>query len=247
MCGIAGIAARREVSLEALAGMTRALAHRGPDDEGYLLLDADDKLHVAREPRQLPSPMAVGGTVALGHRRLAIIDLDPRSAQPMLAPGGRLAITFNGELYNYLELRAELEGAGRSFATTGDTEVLLQAWEAWGPACVDRFVGMWSLALLDLDRRTLVLSRDRFGIKPLYFSTGPWGTHFASELKALLADDGVPTEPCEESVAEFLATGRTASVGRTFFEGIAEVRIGAFRRTGMTSRAPRPRSDSERS
>jgi asparagine synthase (glutamine-hydrolysing) len=147
MCGICGFTGRRDPAL--LRAMAASIRHRGPDDDGFFETDG----------------------ASLGFRRLAIIDLDT-GAQPMSTDGGLLHLVFNGEVYNYRELRAELEAEGRRFTTRSDSEVALQAYAQWGPAAFARFNGMWAIALLD--RRgaqpELVLCRDHFGIKPLFYA-----------------------------------------------------------------------------
>lgn len=166
MCGIAGIfdiRGERPVDEGLLARMTDSLVHRGPDDSG---------LHV--EPG-----------LGLGHRRLAIIDL-ASGQQPMTSAGGNAVITFNGEIYNFAELRTELRSLGHSFRTASDTEVLLNAWHEWGQDCVSRLNGMFAFALWDRGRRELFLARDPIGIKPLYYSLLEDGWMiFGSELKSL--------------------------------------------------------------
>ena len=210
MCGIVGITWRDP---ELVERMKSAIEHRGPDGHGTW---ADEH-------------------VTLGHRRLTILDLSERGAQPMTrafaAAGGReLVVTYNGEIYNFRELRAELEGAGYAFTSDSDTEVLLAAYAHWGTDCVTRFHGMWAFALWDAAERKLVLSRDRFGKKPLYFRlhdgrrhAGPGGApalSFASEIKALLADPACPRRPNERIVADYLYRGIAGHSAQTFFEGI---------------------------
>lgn len=174
MCGIAGLLDHaRGVSTAAIAVFTDALAHRGPDGRGTW----------------------VDGAVALGHRRLAILDPTPNGACPMpyVAPdGSEWRITFNGEIYNFLELREELRHDGYRFHTETDTEVIAAAWHRWGPACQLRFNGMWAFALWNARERALILSRDRFGVKPLYLSVRGSTLAFASEIKAFLALPGFP-------------------------------------------------------
>src|SRR4051812_42931956 len=166
MCGITGVVSRSgaPVARDVVAAMTRVIAHRGPDDEGIW----------------------VEGPAGLGNRRLAIIDLSPAGHQPMATADGRLVITYNGELYNYRELRAELERAGHRFRSETDTEVVLQAYREWGPACVDRFNGMFGLAVWEPERRRLFLARDRYGVKPVYFAFAGDELVFGSEIKSLL-------------------------------------------------------------
>lgn len=169
MCGIAGIVADRAVNPLAMEVMAGRLAHRGPDDQG--LWRSGD------------------GRVALGHRRLSILDTSAAGHQPM--ERGHLITVFNGEIYNFVELRAELAGLGEVFHTHSDTEVILAAYDRWGAECFARFNGMFALAILDRRRNVLVCARDRFGEKPFLFAARPGLFAFASEYKALLALDEV--------------------------------------------------------
>jgi asparagine synthase (glutamine-hydrolysing) len=176
MCGIAGIlnlgAAAPSFDIGAGAcAMGAVMKHRGPDDEGTWVDD---------------------GRVALTHRRLSIVDLSPLGRNPMQWDGGRLQITFNGEIYNYLELRAELERIGHRFRSHTDTEVILAAYDQWGIDCVSRLAGMFAFALWDTPRRRLWIARDRVGKKPLYYAQRDGRLAFGSELKALLADADLP-------------------------------------------------------
>jgi asparagine synthase (glutamine-hydrolysing) len=164
MCGIAGYWSVSPLSLEDLAVATDLLAHRGPDGFGYLTADE--------------------GRLGLGHRRLAILDPRDTAAQPMLSDDRRYAIVFNGEIYNFLEIRDELRSKGHVFRSESDTEVVLHAYAEWGSACQARFNGMWAFAVWDDAERQLFLSRDRFGVKPLLLVETPSGTAFASEAKA---------------------------------------------------------------
>jgi asparagine synthase (glutamine-hydrolysing) len=166
VCGICGLwqLDGRPVEPGEIQCMTDALAHRGPDGDG-LYLD---------------------GSLGLGHRRLAILDLSPAGRQPMTCADGRHWITYNGEVYNFLELRAELEGRGYTFRSDSDTEVILAAYDAWGPDCLLRLNGMWAMAIWDNRERRLFLARDRFGIKPLFYVQQPHRFAFASEMKAFL-------------------------------------------------------------
>src|SRR5437588_1576062 len=162
--------------------MAGPIRHRGPDGHGYLTMARDGGLTTCRNGRW-PAAGEEPAVVGLAHRRLAIIDLAARSDQPLVSEDGRYAVVFNGEIYNFVELRRELERLGHRFTTSGDTEVLLNAYRAWGLRCVDRLIGMWAFALLDLIEDRLVLCRDRFGIKPLfYWSSGDGELLFASEI-----------------------------------------------------------------
>ncbi|HSJ31037.1 MAG TPA: asparagine synthase (glutamine-hydrolyzing) [Longimicrobiales bacterium] len=170
MCGITGLIHLDGASASpaVLQRMTDALAHRGPDGEG----------------------LWTEGSVGLGHRRLSIIDLSPAGHQPMVSADHRYVLSYNGEVYNFRELRGELEAAGYWFRSKTDTEVVLTALSAWGPAALERFNGMFALALWDRQRRTLLLARDRYGIKPLYAARQGRTFAFASEQKAILAIPG---------------------------------------------------------
>jgi asparagine synthase (glutamine-hydrolysing) len=159
MCGILGVVTSKPVSL---AGGLRALRHRGPDASGEYADSA----------------------VALGHLRLSIIDLDPRSNQPFFDASGDIGLVYNGEIYNYKELRGELRGLGHAFRTESDTEVVVEAYAAWGIACVERFEGMFAFALYDKRVRKVFLATDHQSIKPVFYSVRDGDLFFASEIKA---------------------------------------------------------------
>lgn len=184
MCGICGILHSdpgRPVDQAILAGMNQALAPRGPDGEGYYL----------------------HGPLGLGHRRLAIIDLET-GQQPMTNENSSIWLVFNGEIYNFPELRRRLRRAGHVFRTRSDAEVIIHAYEEFGTECVRHFNGMFAFALWDQPRRTLFLARDRVGLKPLYYTLGPEGLLFASELKAILAHPRVSRELDPEALHQYL-------------------------------------------
>ncbi len=191
MCGIAGIHAYLDVAPPVDRGellrMTERMAARGPDGSG--LWFADDH------------------RTGFGHRRLAIIDLSEGGAQPMQADDGRLSITFNGEIYNYRELRAELQAKGRVFKSESDTEVLLQLYAEHGAGMVSRLRGMFAFGLWDAAKRTLLLARDPLGIKPLYWADDGWTVRFASQAKALLAGGAVPRDPDPAGIVGFHLLG----------------------------------------
>ncbi len=220
MCGIAGqlAAPGRTVDAAALTAASELLAHRGPDDFAYLGWRDGRPLHPTRDPRTL-----AGAAVGLAHRRLSILDLSPAGRQPMVAHDGVRAIVFNGEIYNYRELRAELERAGRRFATGTDTEILLAAYSAWGDAAFARFTGMFALAILDLPARALVLGRDPFGIKPLYWTRRDGGFSFASEIPALLALSGTPPRANPARLYTYLRYGLSDHGDATLFAGIEQL------------------------
>lgn len=203
MCGIAGIWNRdgRAVERAPLAVMADLLRHRGPDGDGFWQ---------ARD-------------IGLAHRRLKIIDVTERAHQPMATPDGRLVLVFNGEVHNYLELRAELEALGVQFHSDSDTEVALWSYRMWGADCFEKFNGMWGMAFWDADRDELLLSRDRFGIKPLYYSIRGPRVAFASEAKALL--EVFPEERVihRQELHGFLRGGYPDCGDHTFFENVRQV------------------------
>ena len=203
MCGLCGVFHAGGISEDdrrLTARMTTVLAHRGPDDEG-----------------RWSDP-----STALGHRRLSVIDI-PGGHQPMVTEDGLVALAYNGEIYNYPDLRRELEGRGQRFRTQGDTEVLLRGYEEWGDGVVERLRGMFAFAIRDGRRRRLLLARDRLGVKPLYHATtGDGRLVFASEIKALLLDPAVPRELNAARLAEQLAFGMVAGE-ETLFAGIREL------------------------
>jgi len=200
MCGIAGIIGK-DAREERVRPMISAIAHRGPDGEGIA---------------QLPF-------AAFGHRRLSIIDLSDAGHQPMTSTDGRFVITFNGELYNYRELRAEL--SDYPFQSHTDTEVVLAAWSKWGEKALERFLGMFAFAIADLKQETVTLVRDRLGIKPLFYTEQNGAFYFGSEIKALLAA-GISSKPNESIVADYLLYGYYEHRPETFFEGILSLRGG---------------------
>ena len=204
MCGIAGEFRFDNTAPDAavMARMLARLARRGPDAEGQ---HAD-------------------GPVRLGHRRLAIIDLSPRSQQPMIDPRTGTALVFNGTIYNYPELRAELIAAGHAFHSDGDTEVILRAWLEWGEACVERLHGMFAFAIWN--RETLFLARDRLGIKPLYYSETLGGFRFASNPQALLAAGGVDTGIDAVALHHLFTLHAVVPAPRTIFNGVRKLAPG---------------------
>ena len=211
MCGIAGVYRfdGQPVEMTTLERMQTSIAHRGPDDAGVEAL----------------------GPIGLAHTRLAIIDLSAESHQPMADTATGNWIVFNGEIYNYKEIRGELEGAGCCFHSTGDTEVILYAYRRWGAACLDHLNGMFAFAIFDAPKRELFLARDRLGIKPLYYYYDERQFVFASETKAILVVDGVPRRINRDALPEFIAFRYLAN-GRTLFDNIYELRPGCCLRVG---------------
>ncbi|MDP3524581.1 MAG: N-acetylglutaminylglutamine amidotransferase [Hoeflea sp.] len=210
MCGIAG-----EIRVDgafadtqAVARMTDAMAPRGPDGSGIVSQ----------------------GRVAFGHRRLKIIDLSEKAAQPMQDASLGLTIVFNGCIYNYPELRAELIAEGYSFFSHGDTEVVLKAYHKWGEACVERFHGMFAFAIHERETGDVVLARDRFGIKPLYYVEGQGRIRFASFLPALLKAGGIDTEIDREALHNYMSFHAVVPPPRTILKGVRKLAPATTRR-----------------
>jgi len=206
MCGIAGIYAphaRLEPSTVDL--MLTAMAHRGPDDRGTEVLS--------------------NGELIFGHLRLSILDLSPLGHQPMAGPDRKTWIVYNGEIYNFREIRTELEGLGRVFYSDSDTEVILAAYEVWGLASVDRFRGMFAFALWDDARKKLHLCRDRFGVKPLYYSIHGATLTFSSEMKGLISGSQTTRSVRPLAVCEFVQYGYI-SAPRSIFSDVETVKPG---------------------
>jgi asparagine synthase (glutamine-hydrolysing) len=235
MCGIVvALSPRVPTALGTVVAMADALRHRGPDDEGYALLDGDrlrrlagnDTLPAVRDQATDSQPEGLASDEAgrtsrllLAHRRLAIVDLSPLGHQPMRR--GRLHTVFNGEIYNHVELRAELEALGHAFISHSDTEVLLAAVAQWGPQALARCNGMWAFAIHDAGRRKLLVARDRFGVKPLYLWRGNGGELLlASEIKALLVHPRVRASADLAACARFVQRGPAAWRAETEFTGI---------------------------
>ena len=236
MCGIAGLLnpLGRPADPQVVRAMTDRIAHRGPDGEGWFL----------------------EGEVALGHRRLAILDLSDLGRQPMATADGRYTLTYNGEIYNFAELKRELEALGHAFRSRTDTEVLLHGYAQWGPAVLPRLNGMFAFALWDRDRRSLFLARDRYGIKPLYYAFAGDTFLFASENKAFLAHPEFRPAVDPEGLLEYF-TFQNFFTDRTLLRGVrmlpagtcAEVRLAPGRAEGPLRQrlhrgsAPRPGRD----
>ena len=198
MCGIAGIVNYKgtPVARPVLQAMTNAIAHRGPDGEGHWIEEG----------------------VGIGHRRLAIIDLSPLAHQPMLSQDNRYVLSYNGEIYNFRELRTELEAMDYSFRSKSDSEVLLIAWAAWGVKALDRLNGMFAFVVWDRIEKTLTLARDRYGIKPLYIAETSEGLTFGSEQKAILARPGTSVNVDLEALLEYF-TFQNLFTNRTLVQG----------------------------
>lgn len=207
MCGIAGILHLdgAPASHALLRAMTDAIAHRGPDGEGHY----------------------VEGSLGLGHRRLSIIDLSPAGHQPMATPDGRFLLVYNGEIYNFQELRTELEARGRQFKSRTDSEVLLKGFAEWGLGVLGRLNGMFAFAIWDKHERTLTLARDRYGIKPLYWMRTGDTVLFGSEIKAILAHGAVHARIDGPGLLEYF-TFQNFFTDRTLFAGVRLLPAGSY-------------------
>lgn len=232
MCGIGALLALpgNRISPQLCAGIDGAMSHRGPDASGLATF------------RRSGAPCNPDeAEVALIHRRLSIIDLDARSNQPMLSADGRFALCYNGEIYNYIELRDELARHGHAFRTTSDSEVLIAAYAQWGEQALDRFDGMFAFMLLDRQRRELFLARDPFGIKPLFWAKGVTQIAFASEIGPLLEVPGVGRKADQRRVCLFLSAGQTDESERTMFANVRSLPAGHFARISLEQpAAPKP-------
>ncbi|MEM7442160.1 MAG: asparagine synthase (glutamine-hydrolyzing) [Pseudomonadota bacterium] len=221
MCGIAGIWRRvgpEPQDVVRIGRMAATLVHRGPDDFGFLLADTNRGQSAIGQNLD-DSIMA---DLLLASRRLSILDLSPAGRQPITNEAGDVTIVFNGAIHNYIELRTELEALGHVFRSKTDTEVIVHAYEQWGADCARRFNGMWAYAIWDQRRRRLVLSRDRFGVKPLCIARHGDGLFFASEPKAIIAA-GMPAVPNSNFVRQFLAYAVPIMGDETAFDGITQV------------------------
>lgn len=222
MCGIAGIfGSGLALDPATWARWVAALAHRGPDDRGMWLQRGG--VWQAHDPAGPPTGPCDG---VLLHHRLSILDLSAAGRQPFASADGRWLLVYNGEIYNYLELRRELAAAGEHFSTGTDTEVLLTAWRVWGRDCLARLEGMFAFALVDTHERRLWLVRDPFGIKPLWWSTAGDRLAFASEIKGLLPLPWLPRRADAQTLYGYLRYGHSDEDDRSFFADIRQIRPG---------------------
>jgi asparagine synthase (glutamine-hydrolysing) len=203
MCGICGEIRfdGRSADVAAVSRMTGAMVSRGPDSDGVV----------------------AHGPVALGHRRLSIIDLSAHGAQPIVDSDLGLSLVFNGCIYNYRELRQDLQAGGYRFFSTSDSEVVIKAFHNWGPRCVDRFKGMFAFAIADRDSGVVTLARDRLGIKPLYLAALPGRLRFASTVRALLVGGGVDTELDRRALHHYMSFHSVVPAPRTIYRGVRKL------------------------
>jgi asparagine synthase (glutamine-hydrolysing) len=238
MCGISGVVAKKKIDGFLVKRMNALIRHRGPDDEGFFILNGKVKTALGSpdtassvwESNRLYAPKKIieenlhQCKLALGHRRLSILDLSANGHQPMCTSDGDLWISYNGEIYNHQEIKKELIILGAVFQSDTDTEVILEAYRKWGINCQDRFKGMWAFAIIDIKNRVIFLSRDRFGIKPLYYWLSPGGDfYFASEIKQFSVLPGwYPKLNVVRSI-EFLYNGLMDHTCETLFDGVYSV------------------------
>jgi asparagine synthase (glutamine-hydrolysing) len=203
MCGICGevVFSSGQADTSRVDRMAQAMAARGPDAMG----------------------VTMRGRVAFGHRRLKIIDLSDQGAQPMQDPELGLSLVFNGCIYNYQELRAELSGKGYRFFSTSDTEVILKSWKEWGPDCFTRFHGMFAVAIHEHDSGRVHLARDRFGIKPLYVSEAEGRLAFASSLPALLKGGNIDRSIDKVALQHYMSWHSVVPAPRTILNGVRKL------------------------
>ncbi len=246
MCGIAAIFSRRgKKDLSAIVPMTTVIKHRGPDDEGFALFtnpaiapqlfggpDTPEKVYSSPlsycpKKRTVPSPME--GIAAISNRRLAIVDLSAAGHQPMCSDDGLLWLAYNGEIYNHLEIRDELEHLGYTFQSHSDTETILSAYREWGVRCLSRFNGMFSFVLIDQRKEKVLVARDRFGVKPLYYWKSPDGLlAFASEIKQFTTLPGWNAQLNPQRAYDFLNWGVFDHTHETLFSGVEQLRGGEY-------------------
>jgi len=198
------------------------MVHRGPDGQGF------EEFVVRDSAVSESSGAPPAATVLFGHRRLAIIDLSEAARQPMSTPDGRFHLIFNGEIYNYREIRAELKTLGHTFRTSSDSEVLLAGWRRWGKTLLPRLIGMFALAVLDSDEASVLVARDPFGIKPLHYVQGRQRIVFASEIAPLLGFPGVSRRADPQTVYDFLSGALGERGDRTFFADVRQLAAGHY-------------------
>jgi asparagine synthase (glutamine-hydrolysing) len=222
MCGIAGIVAPAGFDPSVLVAMTQLIRYRGPDGYGFAYLGVEKAAaEVIHNEERWPRTSAP--VVGLGNRRLAILDTSRAGNQPMQTADGNLCITYNGEVYNYREIREELADVGHRFHTGTDTEVILAAYQQWGTECLHRFNGMWAFALWDHARRTLFCARDRFGVKPFYYALHGGSFYFGSEIKQVLQASSLPRRANPQAVFDLLERGLADHSRDSFFDSVHQL------------------------
>jgi asparagine synthase (glutamine-hydrolysing) len=239
MCGISAIVdpSGRPGLVEELLAMHASIPHRGPDGEGFCVVAGDGRVVDASSAEELRARAGNAPRAGFAFRWLQIQDRDPASAQPMASEDGAVRLLFNGEIYNFRELRKELASLGRAFRTRSDTEVVLAAYERWGDGMFARLEGMWAIVVLDSRTRSVIVSRDRFGIKPLFLHRDGARLRFASEVKQLLSA-GVPAVANRAAVAGFIRGRRPQPPESTFFDAISAQPPATFARIALEDERP---------
>lgn len=239
MCGINGLITRNNELKRKTADMNTLLRHRGPDDEGFVLIDSatasvkqcagnDSITSVKEKFPHINNTSLENYDVILGHRRLAIIDLSDNGHGPISDPEGKIWLNFNGEIYNYIELRAELKALGHIFRTETDSEVIINAYKQWGKDCLNKFNGMWGIAIWDSYKKELFLARDRFGVKPVYFSHNKEYFGFSSEIKPLAMLMNTSLEVNNEKIPFFIFYGNRLNNIDTYIKKICSLQASHY-------------------
>jgi asparagine synthase (glutamine-hydrolysing) len=253
MCGIAGLiryANASPLQRKMICQMTDQIKHRGPDDEGFLLISQDLEKAVAFGDTDTPAEVYENLfpytptrnsdnfsknfpekqiSILLGHRRLSILDLSAAGHQPMCLEERKLWISYNGEIFNFVEIRQELEGLGHLFISQSDTEVILRAYKQWGSACLHKFNGMFGFVIIDLDTKKIFIARDRFGVKPVYLWESSSGfLAIASEIKEFTTLPGWKAKGNIKMIYDYLSIGQTDFSSETMFEDVVELRGGQY-------------------
>jgi len=237
MCGISAIFSKREFTYDCIQKMNTIIKHRGPDGEGIMGLNMEGEINISAGPDtsqvvldadHIYCPTKTQSHIkyrcALGHRRLSIIDLSSAGHMPMCSPDQRFWITYNGEIYNFIEVKSELINMGYTFQTKTDTEVILSAYKEWGEECLHKFVGMWSFIILDVIDNIIFAARDRFGIKPLYYWIDAEGTlYFASEIKQFTVMNTWEANINHQRAYDFLQYAISDHTDETLFKGVFQV------------------------
>lgn len=244
MCGIAGIHLKDKNSLnikETVFGMSQAIKHRGPDGEGFLFAENKNlfpcsskdtpvfkSINLNYIPGKNISALSGSFNLAFAHRRLSIIDLSDTGHQPMALSDGNYWITYNGEIYNYPEIKSELEQLGANFISSSDTEVVLNAYKYWGANCLHKFNGMWAFCIYDVQKEQLFCARDRFGVKPFYYVNSNRFFAFASEQKSFVKSGLIKATINPEALHDYLINNRVEPRETNFFEGVTELWPGHY-------------------
>ena len=247
MCGISVIISPGFINTKDIVLMNKIISHRGPDDEGFYLADSKNKQYkqfshtdshyeIKTKYSKINSVDRHSYNLALGHRRLSIVDLSAAGHQPMISNNGRYSIVFNGEIYNYKKIRQQLKSQGIQFKSNTDTEVLLNAWLIWGSKCLSRLKGMFSFVIYDQLTNKLYAVRDRFGIKPLYYySTDQKTIYFASEIKQFTVLKQWQARQNYQVVYDFLNWGLTDHGHETFFKDVYQILPGEYLSVSMVN------------